>query len=196
MKLTPQIDRAIGLAAALHRDQARKIGGQPYVSHPFAVALILSDCVDDQDVLAAALLHDVLEDVSGYDQDRMRADFGDRVTDLVLQVSEDKDPNVKSDARATWRDRKEGYLRGLLRHSPEAVMISAADKFHNLKGMNDGLEKDGRAVLDRFNAGQDDQVWFYRQIAEIVERRLPGHELSRLLRGEVARLESIMLSLT
>ena len=78
---TPTLDRALAVAARCHAGQTRKDEPTPYIAHPVAVALIVSDFTDDEDVAVAALLHDVLEDVppSVYSAADMTADFGERV---------------------------------------------------------------------------------------------------------------------
>ncbi|MEK7182016.1 MAG: HD domain-containing protein, partial [Patescibacteria group bacterium] len=63
MFLTPQIDKAIQRATVLHHGQERKGTGAPYIVHPYAVAFLLAHYTDDEDVIIAGLLHDVLEDV-------------------------------------------------------------------------------------------------------------------------------------
>lgn len=191
MKLTPLVKKAIVYAADLHRDQRRKSEDVPYVVHPFTVMLLLSEHTDNETLLAAALLHDVLEDVPGYREADMRRDFGDAVTDLVLEVSEKKDPNREYDKRGTWRERKEGYLAGLRQDSQEAVMLSAADRIHNLSDLNEHLERNGLAELDKYNAGADQQRWFFGEVAAVVSERLGDHPLARRLAAEVERFRRL-----
>ena len=174
MKLTPLTLKAISASARLHSTQTRKSDGSPYVVHPFSVAVLISEHTDDDSVISAALLHDVLEDVAGYNEEDMRRDFGDKVTDIVLEVSEEKDPNVEEDKRATWRDRKKKYLKGMEEHSLDALLVAVGDKLHNLTSFNDDLEEQGVSLLARFNAGLDEQVWFYGEMVRILKDRLPG----------------------
>lgn len=191
MKMTPLIQKAIISAAILHKDQKRKVQHDPYISHPYSVAVILSEYTDDQEVLAAALLHDVLEDVKNYYVDDMRRDFGERVTALVQEVSEDKDPNKTYDEKADWRRRKDGYLVGLEQHSLNAVLISAADKLHNLSLLNDDIKTLGKVVLENFNSGAHDQIWFYEQVTLIVRRRLGGG-LADLLDAQIILFKELV----
>ncbi len=170
MKLTPKIQKAINIATKLHQGQMRKAGELPYIVHPFSVAWILSEYTDDEDVIAAAFLHDVLEDVPGYYAEDMTRDFGERVTKIVQGVSEDKDPNTEEEA--PWLERKEKYLIRLNAAGDESVMISAADKIHNLTAMYDAYKEIGPALWDRFNAPSDKKIWFYKEVFKIVERRL------------------------
>jgi (p)ppGpp synthase/HD superfamily hydrolase len=193
MRLTPQINRAIAAAAYLHRNQTRKGKETPAVSHMFAVMVLLAEHTDDETLLTAALLHDVLEDVPGYGEARMRADFGDAVTELVLEVSEKKDPNEEYDKRGTWRERKEGYLAGLRTHSEPAVLLSAADRVHNLESLNEDLVEHGLGYMENFNAGAADQAWFLDEAARIYTDRLGAeHPLAQRANAAVRRFKELV----
>lgn len=191
MKFTPLIQKVLNRAAVLHEGQARKICNDPFIIHPFSVAAILSEYTDDEEVIAAALLHDVLEDVKGYREADMRREFGDRITDLVLEVSEDKDPNVEYDEKATWKERKVGYLKDLGRDSREALMIAAADKLHGLTDINDNMEELGAGIFDGFNARVGDQVWFFTELVGVLKGRLPDSGLVRDLEAQLERFKGL-----
>ncbi len=170
---TPTIQKAINIASRLHAGQIRKGSGDlPYISHPFSVAWILSEYTDDEDVIVAGLLHDILEDVKNYRFDDMVRDFGERVAQIVKGVSEDKDPNIVSDEKATWKERKSKYLQGLEHDSTEALMVCAADKIHNLQSMIDDYEVQGDSFWEKFNAPNDEKLWFYSEVGRILENRL------------------------
>ena len=189
MIMTPLIQKAIVVATKLHEGQVRKGSDIPYIIHPVSVAIILSEFTDNESILCAGLLHDVLEDVKGYREADMRRDFGDLVTDLVLRVSEKKDPNIEYDRRATWRERKEGYLKVIKNDEKEAVLICTADKLHNLSTINSDLEKKGLATMNRFNAGPEDQLWYYREVVAVIKGRLGDSPLASRLGEELVRLE-------
>lgn len=127
---TLHLDNAMRKAAWAH-DQAgqyRKGTDIPYIIHPVGTMMIAGNVTDDEDTLIACLLHDVLEDVdsSVYNEADMREDFGDRVVAIVKDVTKD---GTKGD----WRERAQAYLEHLERSaSDEAVIVSAADKTHNL----------------------------------------------------------------
>jgi len=191
--MTPLIQKAIVFATKLHQGQFRKgTPDVPYIVHPFSVAVILSEHTDDENIIVAGLLHDILEDVKGYREADMRQDFGDKVTDLVLQVSEEKDPNIKYDERGTWKERKESYLKNLRNDETAALMICAADKIHNLNSLSSELEKSGVDILNRLNAGRDKQLWYYRQVVDIVKERLGISLLVDELEKETKRFERIL----
>jgi len=181
---TPTLDRALAVAARCHAGQTRKDDPTPYIAHPVAVAMIVSDFTDDEDVVVAAILHDVLEDVppSVYSADDMTAEFGERVTEFVRGVSEEK---TAGEETPPWRVRKEGYLAALADDSEECLLISAADKIHNLRSMVIAHERMGDGMWDVFNAGPAEKLWFYGAIADTIGERLGDCEASRQLREAV-----------
>jgi (p)ppGpp synthase/HD superfamily hydrolase len=181
---TPTVDRALAVAARCHAGQTRKDDPTPYIAHPVAVAMIVSDFTTDEDVVVAALLHDVLEDVppSVYSASDMTAEFGERVTDMVRGVSEDK---TAGEVRPPWRVRKEGYLAKLADDSAESLLISAADKIHNLRSMADAHTRLGDGLWDLFNADPAEKLWFYSSVADMVAERLGDCAAARELRQAV-----------
>lgn len=173
MKLTPRIEKAIRVASVLHRSQERKTNEVPYISHPYSVAFILANYTGDEDTVIAGLLHDVLEDVENYSAEDMEREFGRKVTLIVKEVSEDKDPrDKKENKQTTWQKRKEDYLQHLEEASFEAMMVCCADKIHNLQTMIEGYEKFGETLWEQFNAPRDKQMWYYEKVLEILKQRL------------------------
>jgi (p)ppGpp synthase/HD superfamily hydrolase len=126
MKLTPKIQKAINIATEKHHGQSRKGKEIPYIVHPFSVALILSEYTHNEDIIAAGLMHDVLEDVRDYNFDDLKNDLGEKIARIVREVSEDIDPNME-DPKTTWDYRKHKYLEDLKTESYEAMMITAAE---------------------------------------------------------------------
>ena len=172
MKITSRIQKAINLAAEKHKGQMRKSNNVPYISHPFAVMVILSRYTDDEDVFIAGLLHDVLEDVKNYRFDDLRNDFGERVAGIVKEVSEDKDPNIKTNKKATWKKRKDGYLSHLKKATREAMLVCAADKIHNLKSITEEYREHGDSLWKHFNASANEELWFYKGVLKILRKGL------------------------
>lgn len=187
---TPTIDRALAVAARCHEGQTRKDDPTPYIAHPVAVAMIVSDFTADEDVVVAAILHDVLEDVppSVYSADDMTAEFGARVTDLVRGVSEEK---TAGEEQPPWRVRKEGYLAALADDPQECLLISAADKIHNLRSMVAAHGRLGDGMWDVFNAPPAQKLWFYGAIADTVGERLGDCAASRQLRAAVDEVAAL-----
>src|SRR3989338_266608 len=172
MQLTPKIQYAINRAAELHNGQMRKVSKSPFFTHPFSVAVILSSYTKDEDVIVAGLLHDVLEDVPKYTYGHMKKEFGERIANIVRGVTEEKSPRTKRTAKETWMERKETYLKKLRKDSHEAMMISAADKMHNLRSMMDEYKKSGGKIWAKFNAPEERKLWFYGEVVSVLKERL------------------------
>lgn len=117
-----------------------------------------------------------------YSAEDMTAEFGPRVTEMVRGVSEEK---TAGEQTPPWRERKEGYLARLAEDSPECLLISAADKIHNLRSMVSAHDRMGDEMWGIFNAGPDEKLWFYRAIADAVAERLGDCPASRDLRRAV-----------
>lgn len=161
----------------------------PYITHLTGTMCILARFNVRDEVLAAAVLHDYLEDVPDADgRESIRKAVGDEVLSLVLDLTEDKRPGL---ARAeSWDVRKREQL-DLLAHMPEeALLIKAADVLHNIQSLLFDLEAtaDSGEFWHRFNAGPDRQLWYFESVTEAVENRLGAHELARCLRTAVKDL--------
>ena len=180
MKLTPKIQKAINLAADKHLGQKRKGIELPYIVHPYSVAFILNDYTENEDIIVAGLLHDVLEDVKGYSYEDLEKDFGKSVAKIVKEVSEDKDPNVEYYEKATWEERKAGYLANLENDSEEALMITAADKIHNLQSMLNDYDTFGKSLWEKFNASKERKMWFYGEVVKVIKKRLKNDIVKEL----------------
>ena len=125
MSAIPLWHHAAALAAHAHRDQVRKDGETPYIAHPGRVALVVSAVfgVTDEMILAAAWLHDVIEDTT-VDFDELEAGFGPAVARIVAALS--KDP------RRPEREREALYDAQLAAGPWQARLIKLADVFDNL----------------------------------------------------------------
>lgn len=183
---SPRLLRAINVAATAHDGHYRKGTDIPYFSHVVSVMHLLSTVTDDEDVLIAGLFHDILEDVpERYSEERMRAEFGDRVVELVKGVT--KDENISD-----WQERSNAYLEHLLRAEDGSVLVSVADKLHNLLSILADHEEIGEDLWGRFNSGRDNQKWWYRSVHELAAQRLPGNPLVEKLGEKVAVLGQLV----
>lgn len=156
------IYKAINIAAALHDGQKRKGDSLPYIVHPLIVGLILMDYTNDEDIIAAGILHDTLEDTI-YSKEELERDFNPRIAQFVLGVTEPAKP-------LPWRERKNGYLGHLVTAGHEARLICAADKLHNLQSMIDAFQKYGESAFEKFNAPSDKKLWFYEECLKILQK--------------------------
>lgn len=145
----------------------------PYVSHLIGVVGILAHLGAGDDVLAAALLHDYLEDVPDPDGRRtIEQAVGTRVLRLVLEVTENK--RKDRDERESWDQRKKEQIEHVSEMSNGAVLIKAADLLHNMGSMVFDLDRavDPALVWDRFNAPPHRQLWYFRTLLGALNARL------------------------
>ncbi|HET9326238.1 MAG TPA: HD domain-containing protein [Candidatus Eisenbacteria bacterium] len=162
--LTSRFDDALALAVQLHRHDLRKGKTTPYVTHLLYVCALVLEDGGDEDEAIAALLHDALEDhPKEVSREELEARFGERVAELVSGCS-DTPPGFRGGPKPPWRDRKEFYIHHLREGSPAARRIATADKLANLRDTLADLKVHGDALWKRFNAGRDEQLWYYRSV--------------------------------
>lgn len=182
---SPRLLRAINTAAWAHRDHVRKGTTIPYVSHVFGVMHLLSQVNDDEDVLIAGLFHDILEDVpEEYSAAEMEMELRPRVVELVHGVTKD-------DTLDSWQERSDAYIAHLRDAEDGSVLISAADKLHNLMSILGDHAEIGDELWGRFNSGKERQQWWYRAIYTVAAERLPGNPLVEELGVRVEELERL-----
>lgn len=179
MKLTPKIQQAIITASILHKDQVRKGDDFPFVIHPFSVAVILSEYTTDENIIAAGLLHDTLEDVEGYEYENLLADFGPEVAHIVQEVTEDMELKGTCE-KDTWKERKEKYLHNLENDCQAALMVSCADKIHNLRSLIAAHQTQGEELWKKFHSTKQESLWFYGGVLHILKGRLKNPILGEL----------------
>lgn len=161
------LSRAIAFAAQQHQGDVRKGTDIPYIVHPMEAAAIVASMTTDREVIAAAVLHDTMEDC-GVTYEELERLFGRRVADLVLEESEKK----QKDAAGSWENRKETTILHLQRAdcSQEHKMLTLGDKLSNLRAIHQDLQTSGDRVWERFN--QKDRKmheWYYRSIGNALD---------------------------
>ena len=163
------VSEAIMFAVAAHDGMRRKKSETPYILHPMEAAVIVSTMSDDQNLIAAAALHDVVED-AGITIEEVEAKFGKRVRELVESETEDKRADLPPSA--TWRVRKEESLLVLKNTDDVAVLIVwLGDKLANMRAIYRDFKVEGNAMWQRFNQKNvEEQAWYYRSIAKLTER--------------------------
>jgi (p)ppGpp synthase/HD superfamily hydrolase len=160
------LDRALLFAIEAHKGQQRK-DGTPFILHPLEDASIVATLTGDPEVLAAAVLHDTVEDTDVTPEELCRV-FGKRVYELVMDETENKRPEAPPEA--TWRLRKEESLRALAASDDPAVrMLWLGDKLANMRALRRDHDRLGQTVFDRFNNSDPlDQKWYYGTILELL----------------------------
>ncbi|CAB3806897.1 hypothetical protein LMG28138_05857 [Pararobbsia alpina] len=144
----------------------------PYTSHLLGVASLVLENGGDEEQAIAGLLHDAIEDVGPHVAPTISGMFGDRVLRIVEGCT-DGVPDA-SGHKPDWRTRKETYLAHLERAEPDVLLVSASDKLYNARAIVTDLHTIGRAVFERFTAGEAGTLWYYGELSRIFAERLPG----------------------
>lgn len=148
------IDEALEFAARAHEGQVRKGTDIPYIAHPAAIGVMLARAECDDEVVAAGILHDTVEDTQ-VTLAELRERFGERVASIVEGCSE-------PDRWRSWEERKEHTLAYLPSAPREVRMVSLADKLHNARSILRGARLGEAGVWTRFKRGREQQEWYYR----------------------------------
>lgn len=179
MYSTTRISAAFALAALVHEKQKRKSTDIPYISHPMAVAAQVAVWGGSEDQFIAALLHDVVEDGGAQYMPVIEEHFGKHVLDLVMACS-DAAPQ-RGQPKGAWIERKEKYIANLRSAADEVLLISAADKWHNLASILADAKQLGEVVFDRFIRQDFERtdkkkmvLWYYKELLAVYrERNVP-----------------------
>ncbi len=161
------VSEAIVFAVKAHDGMRRKKSDLPYILHPCEAATIVGSITENQEVIAAAVLHDVVEDTP-VTMDEVREKFGFRVAELVASETEDKRENLSPEE--TWRIRKEESIE-LLKNTKdvEIKILYLGDKLANMRSIYRQWKQMGDALWTGEGFHQSDPKqhgWYYRSIAE------------------------------
>lgn len=159
------LDRAIVFAVHAHKNTERRGKGFPYIVHPLEAMAIAATLTPDQELLAAAALHDVVED-TGFTLDDLRREFGEKVAYLVEQESDKFIEGLSEEA--SWRMRKQAAIDRIAAAPYEAKIVAMGDKLSNMRAIARDYDELGNKLWERFHApgGRDDHEWHYRGLAQ------------------------------
>ena len=161
---TSLLDRAIEFAVRAHAGTERRGKGFPYIVHPMEAMEIVATMTSDQELLAAAALHDTVEDTA-VTLAEIRAQFGDRIAELVAAES---DAQVEGESETdTWRARKLAGLKRLSSASRDAKIVALGDKLSNMRAIARDYALQGDALWALFHAPDpSDHAWRYHALAD------------------------------
>ena len=193
-QISARLYQALELAFRLHGHDARKQSAVPYLAHLLSVCALVQLDGGDEDEAIAALLHDALEDKPQQtNRQEIVSLFGAKVLALI-ETSIDTPADYVGGVKPPWRQRKENYLAHVRHSDPAMLRVTIADKIDNTRALLSEYRRLGDRLWERFNAGKDDQLWYYQAaLAAYGEAGVRGpllDELSRLVGQLVTEAKS------
>lgn len=161
---TELLDRAIIFAVHAHAGTERRGKGFPYIVHPMEAMEIVATMTTDQELLAAAALHDTVEDTD-VTVEQLKAEFGERIASLVTDESDVMPEGMTEEA--SWHQRKQAAINRLAKASHDAKIVALGDKLSNMRAIARDYVEIGDALWSRFHAKDPkDHEWHYRGLAD------------------------------
>ena len=192
MRTSTEIPAVLGTSAVVrdayelllgkHAGQRQNVNGHPYSEHPILVATDVAAAGFEPELVAAALLHDIVED-SDVTVEELRERFGDRVADLV---------DVMTDTAEVedYERRKKIHRSRVVAAGPEPAAIFAADKLNNVRALRSAYRTDGEEVAKRFDQPLDTKLQVWVADVEMVSRYAAAMPYAQTLEDEVAGLQA------
>jgi (p)ppGpp synthase/HD superfamily hydrolase len=181
---SPLVRAALEKARSDHAGQIRNgSGGMPYVEHPISVAALLEEQGHRDEVLAAALLHDVVEE-SGTTVEELRELFGDEVAGMVGALTDDE--SIES-----YRQRKAEHRERVAAAGPEALAIYGADKLTNIRLLRRTYAEKGEAIQDEFKVPIDLKAEIWEADLELLREKAPELPFLDSLEEELSGFRSL-----
>ena len=161
---TELLDRAILFAVKAHAGTERRGKGFPYIVHPMEAMEIVATITPDQELLAAAALHDTVEDTD-VTVEQIREEFGERIANLVASES---DIMIEGQTEEeSWHARKQAAIDRLARAPHDAKMVALGDKLSNMRAIARDYAVMGDKLWNIFHAKDPkDHEWHYRGLAD------------------------------
>ena len=158
------LDRAIIFAVNAHRNTERRGKGFPYIVHPMEAVEIVATITPDQELLAAAALHDTVEDTDVTVED-IRREFGDRIAGLVHAESDQFTEGVSEED--SWHDRKQTAIDRLRNAPHDAKIVAMGDKLSNMRAIWRDYMTKGDDLWQIFHVkDKASHEWHYRSLAD------------------------------
>ena len=186
---TDLLDRAIVFAVRAHAGTERRGKGFPYIVHPMEAVSIVATITSDQELLAAAALHDTVEDTD-VTVDEIRSEFGDRIAALVADETDRIPGQAGNDhgkagndikagferptEEASWHSRKQAAISRLSSASRDAKIVALGDKLSNMRAIARDYAVQGDEIWNLFHVtDRSEHEWHYRGLADAL-RELSG----------------------
>jgi len=157
------LDKAIVFAVNAHHNTERRGKGFPYIVHPMEAMEIVATITPDQELLAAAALHDTIEDTD-VTVEQIREAFGERVAELVHSESDQMPEGVTEED--SWHDRKKAAIDRLAAASHDAKIVAMGDKLSNMRAIWRDYQQKGDQLWQIFHVkDKASHEWHYRGLA-------------------------------
>lgn len=180
---SPLVRAAYEKARIAHEGQVRNgSGGMPYIEHPVRVAALLDERGYGDEVLAAALLHDVIED-SDTTLEELHEKFGDEVAGLVGAMTDDESID-------SYRERKAEHRERLAAAETEAMAIYGADKLTNVTTLSAAYAEEGNAVRDEFKVPVELKLEIWEEDLKLLREKAPELPFLDQLEEELSRFRA------
>lgn len=161
---TRLLDRAIVFAVQAHAGTERRGKGFPYIVHPMEAVGIVATMTNDQELLAAAALHDTIEDTDTTIE-QIKSEFGDRVAALVASESEDRKDGISKEE--SWHARKQAVIERLANAPLDSKIVALGDKLSNMRAIARDYATQGDDLWKLFNTKDPkEHEWHYRGLAK------------------------------
>lgn len=190
MIFTNKIQRAIKFSIKTHevyQKQKRKVKDISYITHPLTVGIILAKAGADEDVIAAGILHDTIEDSvpeKKVTYEMLEERFGKRVADGVLSVTE-------TDKSLIWEERKRETLERVEIFSQDSLLIKSADIVSNASELLDDYFRYREEIFENFNAPKDKIICNFLEIISLISEKWKDNPLAEDLIFLSRELEKI-----
>ena len=172
---------ALYFATTNHGNQTRKGVKTPYISHPLAVAVILSRVADNQDMIIAGILHDLIEDAK-VSEAEIKKRFGKKVSDMVMDCSE-------KDKSKSWKERKQSALESIKNLPKNSALVKTADILHNIYELEKRVNEHGISFFDNFNSNSQDKLAYERKRLEKFKRYHKNNPLLEMIEESLSHPE-------
>lgn len=179
---TELLDRAIIFAVRAHSGTERRGKGFPYIVHPLEAVEIVATITPDQELLAAAALHDTVEDTD-VTVDMIREEFGERVASIVAGESDTFEDGVSEED--SWKTRKQAAIDRLAKAPLDTKIVALGDKLSNMRAIARDYAVIGDGIWDLFHIKERrEHEWHYRGLADSLrelENTFAFKEFERLI---------------
>ena len=168
---TQLLDRAIVFAVGAHAGTERRGKGFPYIVHPLEAVSIVATMTSDQELLAAAALHDTVEDTD-VTLEQLREEFGERIADIVASETDSLHKGMSE--VESWHDRKKEAIDRLARAGRDSKIVALGDKLSNMRAIARDYDRMGDSLWSLFHVkDRKSHEWHYRGLVESL-RSLEG----------------------